>query len=477
MKNMNNKKNLLKVVCLLIVTTGLLVLANLPATQAQTGNAILFEGARLIVGDGSAPIENSAFMVENSRFTKIGRKGAIQPPAGALRVDLTGKTVMPAMIDTHEHLGMTREDYIDQLNRVAFAGIAVTTSMGRDSEAAYPVRAEQPPNGAQFLTCGRGLVGPLGIKPETVAAGANGRLPEDLADPAYPVATEEQARIDVRELALKRVDCVKIWVDDRLGTEVPMKPEVYRAIIDEAHKHNLRVFAHMWYLDDAKNLARAGVDSFAHPIRDKEVDDELVQLLKDRPNIIMQTNLSSTEFLSLTEEPAWLQDPLLQDLASPAEIKKLSAQIHDKTTRIHEGWPANISRVEFGRRTYGIMVRNTAKLYKAGVPYAVGTDAGGPTRGFSYHVELELLVKDVGLTPSQVITMATRDSARALHLDDLGTVAPGKIAAFLVLDANPLDDITNTRRISKVYLRGHEINRATVKAAIQASWNAHRASE
>ena len=457
------KKMMLPLAGVLLVI-GLLQLSNLPLVQAQqSGSAILFEGARMIPGDGSAPIENSAFIIENSRFTRIGRKGEIKAPSGATRVDLTGKTVMPAMIDTHNHLGTSRETYVTQLNLLAFVGIAAATSMGRDTDVVFQVRAEQPNDGAQLLTSGRGMVGPLGIKPETIAAGVSGRLPEDLREIALQVTNEEQAREHVRHLSDQRVDFIKIWVDDRLGTEVPMSPTVYRAIIDEAHKHNLRVFAHSWYLQDAKDLLRAGLDAFAHPIRDKDVDDELVELLKERPNVHVQTNLHSTYFYTLSEEPAWLKDPLLLDLASPAEIKRIVDQIHDNSPRIHEGWTGD--KVSFARPLYARIVRNTKKLYGAGVHYALGTDSGSIPRGFDAHVELELLVKDIGLSPSQAITVATKNAAETLHLDDLGTVASGKTASFIVLDANPLEDITNTRRISKVYIRGHEINRAAFKEA------------
>jgi imidazolonepropionase-like amidohydrolase len=469
---MQEMKRLLLMVCgLILATAGLLRFVNLRAVQAQTAGATLFEGPRLIIGDGSAPIENAAFVVENGRFTRIGRRGGIQAPTGAVRVDLTGKTVIPALIDTHGHLGSTREDYINQLNLLAYCGIAVTTSMGRDTEAVFPVRAEYLPNGAQILTSGRGLVGQLGVKPETVAAGAAGRLTEDQNETALSVMSERTARLHVRELAAQRVDFVKIWVDDRLGTEVAMGLPVYRALIDEAHKHNLRVYVHSWYLQDAKDLLRAGVDSFAHPIRDKDVDDELIQLLKDRPNVIMQTNVHSTQFLTLTEDPEWIRDPLLLDISTPKEIQNLHAQIQDKTTRVHEGWPASMSKVDFARLTYGYITRNTAKLYKAGIPYALGTDGGGPPKGFDYHVEMELMVKDVGLTPSQVITMSTLSAARALELDrHLGTVESGKDASFVVLDANPLDNIANTRRISAVYLRGHEVDRA----GFLADWRQYR---
>jgi imidazolonepropionase-like amidohydrolase len=311
------------------------------------------------------------------------------------------------------------------------------------------------------------------MKPETMAAGAEGRLPEDLRDITVKVTNEEAARDHVRTLADRHADFVKIWVDSRLGTEVPMKPNIYRAIIDEAHKRGLRVYAHMWFLDDSKDLMRAGIDSLAHPIRDKVVDDEFVQLAKDRPNVYMQTNLQSTKFATLYDDPDWLKDPLLLDIAPPAQIRNLSARIHEKATRVHEGWPENLSKQEFAKQTFDIMVRNTQILYKAGVPFAAGTDTGAPPRGFDLHLEMEVLVRDVGLTPSQAITLSTQAAARALEMDrHLGTMESGKDASFLVLDANPLDNITNTRRIAKVYLRGREIDRA----GLLAEWKRKRAN-
>ena len=316
------------------------------------------------------------------------------------------------------------------------------------------------------------MVGPLGVKPETMAAGAEGRLPEDLRDITVKVTSEEAGREHVRALAAEHADFVKIWVDSRLGTEVPMKPAVYRAIIDEAHKRGLRVYAHMWFLDDSKDLMRAGIDLLAHPIRDKVVDDEFVQLAKDRPNVVMQTNLQSTQFATLFEDPAWMKEPLFLDIAPPAQIRNLTTRIHEKATRVHEGWPGeHVQAGRFAKHTFDIMVRNTQILYKAGVPFAVGTDTGQPPRGFDVHLEMEVLVRDVGLTPSQAITLGTQAAARALEMDrHLGTVESGKDASFLVLDANPLDNIANTRKIAKVYFRGREIDRA----GLLAEWKRKR---
>jgi len=449
---------------LLCATGSLLLLTNVQTAEAQTGSVpLLFEGARLIVGDGSAPIEDAAFVVENNRFTIVGRNGEIQVPAGAVRVDLTGQTVMPALIDTHVHVGGTRQGIVERLNLLAYAGIAAVQDMGTmpDFGPAFRVRAEQPPNGAQLLMTGRGLVGPLGTVPRNIELGARGRLFEDLRSSAIQVMTEARGRRHVRWLAEQRADAVKLWVDDRLGLEEPMTPANYRAVIDEAHRHNLRVIAHVWYLEDAKDLVRAGVDGLAHPIRDKDVDDEMIELLKSHPNVFIQTTLRPTYTYTLTEDPAWFEDPLFVDISTPEEIRDIRELVRSSEPWAHQGWP---NKMPFGKELYERIVRNTKKLYEAGVPHALGTDHGGPApRAYVAHLELKLLVNDVGLTPSEAITLATQSSAKALQLVDLGTIEPGKIASFIVLDANPLDDITNTQRISRVYLRGHEIDRLAFK--------------
>ena len=142
--------------------------------QGSGGGPLFFEGARLIAGDGSAPIESSAFLVEGDSFTWVGRKGERQPPPGAVRVDLTGKTVMPSLIDGHNHIGLvnekdgsnskanyTHENLVDQMQRYVY-GVSAAMSMGleADQELAYQLRDEVIPNAARFLTVGRGLRGP-----------------------------------------------------------------------------------------------------------------------------------------------------------------------------------------------------------------------------------------------------------------------------------------------------------------------------
>src|SRR6185312_12293722 len=330
------------------------------AAAAQQG-AVLFEGARLIVGDGGSPIENSAFLVADNKFKTIGKKGEVQLPPGATRVDLAGKTVMPALVDAHTHLGWeviktgriaddtyTRDNLIDHLKREAYYGIAAVQSMGIDKgDIPYQVRANPLPDAALFRTAGRGMAMP------NAGPGAAYWRPV-----AYGVSTEAEARAAVRELAAKKVDLVKIWVDDRNGTVKKLTPPLYRAIIDEAHKNNLRVAAHIFYLEDAKELLRSGIDIFAHGIRDKDVDADAISLFKQHPRVVVIPNLPERE---TTEADL----AFAAETVPAAEIAKMRAALRavtpDAAKKAHD--------------FYGVQARNLAKLNAAGVRIAFGTDS------------------------------------------------------------------------------------------------------
>ena len=393
---------------------------EVPAPTAVT----VFEGARLIVGDGSEPIEDAAFIVENDRFTAVGRRGQLDVPAGAMRVDLTGKTVMPAIIDTHKHLASTREETVDQLQHLAYYGVGVAMSLGHDvGDLAFQVREETLPNAARSRTAGRGITAP-----------EPGRSEE-----AYWITSEDEARTAVQELAERKVDLVKIWVDDRNGQYEKLSPALYGAIIDEAHQHNLRVTAHIFTLEDAKGLLRAGIDAFAHGIRDRDVDQEIIELFKERPNVFLVPNLPDQ---GVAMDLSWLGETI------PAEeLQQLQEASTDRPSV---------------QEAFGIQARNLARLHEAGVRIAFGTDGSTAWR---VPIEMEDMVA-AGMSPAAVITAATRNSAELLQLADVGTVEADKSADFIVLDANPLDDITNSRRIAAVYLRGEKVDRA----ALRASW-------
>jgi imidazolonepropionase-like amidohydrolase len=393
-----------------------------PGAAPGAAGVTIFEGARLIVGDGSAPIENAAFIVNGSRFTEVGRAGQLQVPAGAARVDLTGKTVMPAIVDTHTHLATTREGLIDHLQRKAYWGVGAAMSLGQDNtDVPFQVREETIPNAARYRTAGRGLTMPEPGRTEA----------------PYWVSTEAEARKAVQENAAKKVDIIKIWVDDRDGKYKKLTPALYGAIIDEAHKNGLRVTAHIFNLEDGKGLMKAGVDAFAHSVRDKDIDEAGLALFKERPNIVVDPNLPDR---GVVTDLSWLSDSV-----PPDEFKKLQEANTDRP-------PA--------QQAFGIQARNLAKINAAGVKIVLGTDGAVP---WAHHLEMADMVT-AGMTPAQVIVASTRNAAEFMKITDAGTVEAGKSADFIVLNANPLDDITNTRKIADVYLRGTAVDRAGLRA-------------
>jgi imidazolonepropionase-like amidohydrolase len=267
---------------------------------------------------------------------------------------------------------------------------------------------------------------------------------------AYGVRTEDEARAAVREQAARSVDVIKIWVDDRNGSVPKLSPELARAVIDEAHRHKLKVIAHIFYLDDAKWLARARVNGFAHLVRDREADDELVALMRDN-GVMIIPNMSINQNGTFAAPPEWLDDPLFRAVVPAEDADRIRQSFSGRTPQ----------GVERAAATFRGMQRSVARMKAAGVKFAFGTDAGAVrdhVHAFTDHRELEIMV-GAGLTPMEAIAAATSGSAELVGLTDLGALTPGKSASFIVLDANPLDDIRNTRRIVGVYLRGNPVSR------------------
>jgi imidazolonepropionase-like amidohydrolase len=401
-----------------------LAAAASPRSVGQASNLTVFEGARVITGDGSAPIDNAVIVVQDGRIVQVGPVGRVQAPAGAARVDLAGKTVMPAIVDAHTHMARMRADLIAQLRRQAYYGVAAVASLGQDDMAlAREVRGEVIPNAASLRTAGRGITMPEPGRSEV----------------PYWIQTEAEARQAVQELAANRVDIVKIWVDDRNGQYKKLTPPLYGAIIDEAHKNGLRVTAHVFTLEDAKGLLRAGVDAFAHGVRDTDVDDELIGLWKERPRVVLVPNLPAR---GVPEDLSWLGGTVPGE-----EIARM--------TEAAAKMPPNAGA------SFQLQARNLLKLKAAGVRIAFGTDTNA---GWNAHQEMADMVA-AGMTPAEVIVSATRNAADLLQIADLGMVAAGMSADFIVLDANPLDDITHTRRIAAVYLRGEKVDRPGISSA------------
>ena len=420
----------------------------------EAANATWFEGAALIDGSGGPPVERSAFLVDDGVIAWVGRAGEREAPAGAARVDLSGKTVIPALIDAHQHIGLTnvkdgshspdnytRANLVEHLERSAYHGVAATMSLGLefDEALAFELRDAVTPGAARFLTSGRGIAA-------TPTAGP--QQPYRLGIPRG-ARTEAEGRAAVAELHERGVDLVKIWVDDRGGAVPKLEPPVYRAIIDEAHARGMRVTSHLGTtsgLADAKDLLRAGVDGFAHTVRDRDVDDEYMALVRERPEVWTVPNLPGSPVTH--DDLPWLAETLPQ-----FEIESLRRQ----ADRLAAEGPGEL---------FELQCRNLARNREAGMIIGMGTDSGVSV-AWTTHTELRDMAR-CGLTPMEAIVAATRVNAEILGLGDLGAVAAGRQASFVVLDANPLDDVTNTRRISEVYLRGEPVDREALRNRFMA---------
>ena len=392
-----------------------------PAPEATGVTA--YEGARIIVGNGDV-IETGTLVVDQDRLTAVGDSASVEVPEGAARVDLSGRTVMPGIIDTHVHLrSEARDTLVEDLQRKAYYGVAAVLSLGRGTgEAAFAVRDEVIPDAARYFTVDRGITAPEPGRTEV----------------PFWITTEEEARAAVQELATLGLDWIKIWVDDRGGQFDKLTPELYGAVIDEAHQNGLRVTAHVFTLEDAKGLLEAGIDGFAHGIRDMDIDDAVVGMFRERPDVYLVPNLPGP---GVAVDLGWIAGTIPAD-----QLEQMQAQ--------------QVDRPE-AQEAFGIQARNLARLSAEGVTIAFGTDGGA---GWSPHAELEDMVR-TGMSNADVIVAATQNSAAMMRLDDLGTLEAGKSADFVVLEANPLDDITNTRGIVDVYLRGEAVDREALSAA------------
>ncbi|MDE0831223.1 MAG: hypothetical protein OSB03_18680, partial [Vicinamibacterales bacterium] len=266
----------------LILIVGLAVLTSLgcvdrpPSSDPSQGGSQpdrLFTGARVIVGDGRV-IDSGAFVVRGDQIIAVGPADEVTAAPDAAVIDLAGHTVMPALVNTHAHLGwekytgwgsehFTRENLIDHLHRHAYYGVGTIISTGSDIED-IALEVQQAQRSGEVAGA-RYLVSPgLG----TPGGGPNPRFTDDTGWwGLHAVTSSAKARQIVRAEAERGIRILKIWVDardERRGARVKLRPDIYAAILDEAQVRDIRVIAHATTLADQKQLLEVGARRFIH---------------------------------------------------------------------------------------------------------------------------------------------------------------------------------------------------------------------
>lgn len=439
-----------------------LAFSSLAYGQTAEADRFLLDNVRLIVGDGSV-FDSAALLIEDGRISAVGRRSEIELDLGVEVIDLSGKTIIPALIDSHAHLGYeahtswgagnySRENLVDHLQRYAYYGFSAVFSAGSDPDVlAHQVQQAQLAGefaGARFLFAAG--MAPPGQGPNDQFLSHAIALEQQTGQRIlYGVDSVEQAVESVRQIAAKNISVIKIWVDDRGGSQQKLAPQLYRAIAIEALEHDIEIYAHQQYAEDMPDLLEAGISGFLHGRIGAELGSEISQQIA-AANAFVVPNMGLGE---LRREAIGVDQFLRASLP-----ESVAARLGESGQRLRNPNRTEIREAEL--RT------SFAHLLDANVDIVLGTDAGAvPDHFFGYtgHRELEIFVR-LGMTPMQAIVAATSKPAQRLGLDDLGLLRSGYSADFVVLDENPLSDIRNTRSISSVYLNGKRLDRTGLAA-------------
>lgn len=411
-----------------------------PEPVSPTPGLRAFVGARLVTGtttDPSGVVENGVLVIRDDRIEQVGPRESLEVPADAEVIDVAGSTIIPGLINAHGHVNAVRglesdpafyteAHVVDQLTQYARYGVTTVLSLGSDGTAGVAVRDAFGPGSR------------------------HARL--YLSGPVVNAGSPDEARAQVDAVADMGVDIVKIRVDDNLGSSPKMPPEVSRAVIDRAHARDLRVAAHLYYLEDAIDLLESGVDFIVHSVRDQPVTEELVTMLTERDVCYCPTLMREVSTFVYADRPEWFDDPFFRQGTDPGIIEALEHPDYQQSVRDR---PSG----QVYREALPLAQRNLKALADGGVTIAMGTDTGpaGRFQGYFEHRELELMA-EAGLSPLEILVAATGDAARCLELDDeLGTLEPGRAADFVILGADPLQSIRNSRSIESVWIGGEQV--------------------
>ncbi|MBM4183122.1 MAG: amidohydrolase family protein [Gemmatimonadetes bacterium] len=409
-----------------VITLSSLALAASACTPESS--AVAYTGATVWDGTGAASVANATIVVDSGRIVALGAE--VQPPRGATVVELDGKYVIPGLINSHGHVtgAWAEAEVTDPVERVRgdlllYARYGVTTVNSLGDEA--PARAA------------RDAASPTDARARILASG-----------PVVAASDPAGARAAALANADAGANWLKLRVDDDLGAAQKMPWEAVAAVLEVGRERGLRVATHLFYLDDAKRLLDMGTGMLAHSVRDTDVDADFIDRLRASGVCYVPTLVRDVSTFVYAERPDWFDDPFFVAHANPGQLARASDPVFMAAMR--ESASAAAYRVALGQAQ-----RNLKVLRDAGIPIAFGTDSGPAVRfpGYFEHMELQLMV-DAGLTPAQALESATRVAAECIGMEGIGTLAPGNWADFLVLGADPLQDISATHQLERVYVGG-----------------------
>jgi imidazolonepropionase-like amidohydrolase len=409
------------------LTASLVLQILLLAPIVANAQVTVLSRATLIDGTGTPPQKDVAIVIEGGRIREIGPAAKIVVSADANVVNVAGKFVLPGIINAHGHVGAKTEP---QLRQYALYGVTTTTSMQTDPDEVIRVREAQK----------RGDL--RGARVSTI---------KYRFAPDPEVATPAQARAKVDEIVAAGADYIKVWVDSGFGTRAKLSPEFCAAVLDQARKHGKLTFGHAYELADAKMLVDRGLNVLAHNVRDREVDGDFITLLRQRNVALIPTLVRDEGLFIYGDSPGWVDDLFFAKFVAAERLAVLKTKIRDEQVK-------HPQRALF-KAGFEMNKVNLKKLSDAGVRIALGTDSGGAAdrffiQGHSEHREMELMVQ-AGLTPMQVIQSFSKGASEALGISkEFGTLARGNAADLLVLEKNPLENITHMRAIQAIYLGG-----------------------
>lgn len=395
---------------------------------------IAFVGATIIDGTDAEPLEDGVLVITDGRIRTVGPRSAVTLPPGTEEIDVTGKYIMPGLINAHGHVGATvglngnggytRNNLLRQLGLYARYGVTAVNSLGGDQVEGFDLRNEQFDNGlnrARIYVAGSVVVGD----------------------------SEQAIRDEVNRNADMGADFIKVRIDDNLGASEKMSRPFFEALVDQAHIRRLPVAVHLYYLNDAKFMLDANADIIAHSVRDLAVDREFIDKVIASDTCYIPTLTREVSTFVYESVPDFFEDPYFLKEVEPEIIAELSS-------------PERMSRIGGSRSAQAYKAQlptamdNVGTLYNSGVRIAMGTDTGPPARfqGYFEHMEMHMMV-DAGLTPLDAIRASTGVAADCIGMGDIGTLEPGKWGDFSVLTENPAEDIRNSHSMESVYVAGN----------------------